>query len=112
MMKRCCMLAAGLLLNSLAAAQTFRVVNMIPATLSGETGRDTEPNLAVNPRNLLQMAGSAFTSDPLAAVLASPFYVSIDGGNTWELRTTVPSNTMGGSTGDITLRFGKIGRAH
>jgi hypothetical protein len=105
-MLRSSLLLAGLLATAPALAQTFRVVNMIPASLSGETGRDTETNLAVNLRNPLQMAGSAFTSDPLASVLASPIFVSTDGGATWSLRTTVPSNNMGGSTGDITLRFG------
>ena len=84
---------------------TFTVVNMIPRTLSGETNQDSEPNLAVNPSNLLQMAGSAFTPNPAGAGDA-PIYVSTDGGNTWSLQAIVPSDQM---TADISLRFGGNG---
>ena len=80
-----------------------RVVNMIPETRSLETNQDSEPNLAVNPANPLQIAGSAFTPDPLA-LTSAPIFVSTDGGNTWLLNSIVPSGN--GSTGDITLRFG------
>jgi len=45
----------------------LRVVNMIPRSLSGETNQDSEPNLAVNPANVLQMAASAFTPNPAGA---------------------------------------------
>ena len=40
------------------------VINMIPNSLSGETNRDSEPNVSVNPANPLQIAASAFTPDP------------------------------------------------
>ncbi len=40
---------------------TFTVVNMIPRSLSGESNQDSEPNLAVNPENPLQIVASAFT---------------------------------------------------
>src|SRR5436190_14130967 len=43
------------------------VVNMIPRSLSGEANQDSEPTIAVNPANPLQIAGSAFTPDPPAA---------------------------------------------
>src|SRR2546421_554546 len=36
---------------------------MIPQSLSNETFQDSEPNLAVNPANPLQIAGTAFTVD-------------------------------------------------
>jgi hypothetical protein len=82
------------------------VVNMIPKSLSGETRQDSEPNLAVNPANPLQIAGSAFTPDPFGGPNA-PIYVSSDGGNTWLLNSIVPSQAGSGSgTGDITVRFG------
>ena len=42
-------------------AAQVTVVNMIPLAQSGETNQDSEPNLAVNPANPLQVAGSAFT---------------------------------------------------
>jgi hypothetical protein len=85
------------------------VVNMIPAVLSGETHQDSEPNLAVNPANPMQIAGSAFTPDAMGGPNA-PVYVSNDGGNTWLHNLIVPS--MAGSltgTGDITVRFAGTG---
>ena len=66
------------------------VVNMIPQALSGETNQDSEPNLAVNHANPLQIAGSAFTPDPMGGENA-PIFVSNDGGNTWLLNSIVPS---------------------
>jgi hypothetical protein len=100
--RRSGILLAWLLSASLAGAQVT-VVNMIPNALSGETGQDSEPNLAVNPANPLQIAGSAFTVNP-SGVTSAPIFVSTDGGNTWVLNNIVPSGN--GATGDITLRFG------
>lgn len=74
---------------------------MIPKSLSGETNQDSEPNIAVNPANPLQIAGSAFTPNPMGAGNA-PIYVSINGGDTWTLNNIVPSAV---STHDITLKF-------
>lgn len=85
----------------------IQVVNMIPKALSGESNQDSEPNLAVNPANPLQIAGSAFTPDPMGGSNA-PIFVSTDGGNTWVLNTIVPSQP-GASTGDITVRFASAG---
>lgn len=81
----------------------IKVVNMIPQALSGETNQDSEPNLAVNPANPLQIAGSAFTPAPMGGANA-PIYVSTDGGDTWTLNNIVPSAGSIG-TGDITLKF-------
>lgn len=82
------------------------VVNMIPNSQSDEENQDSEPNIAVNPANPLQIAGSAFTPDPLGGANA-PIYISTDGGNTWAFNSIVPSSagSMTG-TGDITIRFG------
>jgi CARDB len=81
------------------------VVNMIPRSLSGETNQDSEPNIAVNPANPLQLAGSAFTPDPAGGPNA-PIFVSNDGGNTWLLNSILPgqAGSLTG-TGDITVRF-------
>jgi len=81
----------------------IKVVNIIPQSLSGETNQDSEPNIAVNPNNPLQIAASAFTPNPMGGTNA-PIYVSTDGGDTWSLNNIVPD---GGSlgTGDITLKF-------
>lgn len=87
-----------------AAQAQVTVVNMIPNSRSGETNQDSEPNLAVNTANPQQIAGSAFTPDPMAGPNA-PIYVSTNGGTTWALNSIVPGNgTLG--TKDITLQFG------
>src|SRR5204862_4477452 len=82
------------------------IVNMIPKSLSGETHQDSEPTVAVNPKNPLQIAASAFTPDPSHGPRA-PIYISTDGGNTWTLNSIVPSTIADGSaTADITVAFG------
>jgi hypothetical protein len=75
------------------------------AKQNDEILRDSEPNLAVNPNNPLQMAASAFTPDPLGGPNA-PIYISIDGGRSWKLCAKLPFNYPITGTGDITLRFG------
>ncbi|MDQ3966699.1 MAG: glycoside hydrolase [Actinomycetota bacterium] len=79
------------------------IVNIIPNSLSGETNQDSEPSLAVNPANPLQIAASAFTPDPMGGPNA-PIYVSTDGGRTWTLNSIVPSDA-GRATGDISPHF-------
>jgi hypothetical protein len=83
------------------------VVNMVPQSLSGEASQDSEPNIAVNPANPLQIVATAFTADPLGGAFA-PIYISSDGGLTWALRTVVPGNGSFG-TGDITVGFATRG---
>jgi hypothetical protein len=82
--------------------QAVQVINMIPNSLSGETNRDSEPNVAVNPANPSQIAATAFTPDPLASG-SGPIFVSTDGGLTWALNVVLPG---GDRTVDVTLRFG------
>lgn len=81
----------------------IKVVNMMPQSLSGEANQDSEPNIAVNPANPLEIAGSAFTPNPMGGGTA-PIYVSTDGGDSWTLNNIVPSSGSLG-TGDITLKF-------
>jgi len=76
-------LGAVMCLAACAHAQVS-VVNMVPATNSGETNRDAEPNLAGDPANPLVFAGSAFTRDP-NGTLTGVLYFSQDGGQTWFL---------------------------
>jgi hypothetical protein len=85
----------------------IRVVNMIPPSLSGETGQDSEPNLAVNPEKPSDIVATAFTPAPLGGSLA-PIYVSTDAGATWSLRNVVPENGRFG-TSDITVGFSTTG---
>jgi hypothetical protein len=79
-----------------------KVVNMIPNSLSAETQRDSEPNVAVNPANPMRIAASAFTPDPGSSG-SGPIFVSTDGGNTWVLNLVLPG---GNKTGDTSIRFG------
>src|SRR5215467_13606506 len=85
----------------------LRIVNMIPKSLSGEARQDSEPNIAVNPKNLKAMVGTAFTPAPMGGSHA-PIYVSTDGGSTWALNTIVPGNGSVG-TSDITVAFADTG---
>src|SRR5882724_2990236 len=89
-----------------AGGRVVLLVNMIPKSLSGESNQDSEPTIAVNPANPLQIAASAFTPDPHKGPLA-PIYISNDGGNTWMLNSIVPGANRSTGTGDITLKFGK-----
>src|ERR1700745_2915993 len=76
------------------------IVNMIQPSLSGETNHDTEPNIAVNPAKLQQIAGTAFSPDPMGGT-QGPVYRSTDEGNTWDEPDFFPTQT-----GDQTIRFG------
>src|SRR3989475_1221155 len=81
-----------------------RVVDLIPVSLSGETWQDAEPFLALYASNPRLMAASAFTPNPGGSARATaPIFVSDDGGDSWTLRNTVPSQAM---TADITHAVG------
>jgi len=81
----------------------LKIVNMVPASMSGETSQDSEPNLAINPENPKQMVATAFTPGPLGGPNA-PVYLTSDGGNSWSLVNIVPGHGSVG-TGDITVAF-------
>lgn len=83
-----------------------KLVDIIPATFSGETNSDSEPNIAVNPANPHDIVISAFTPcPPLISTTEAPIYFSKNGGGTWNLNCIVPGNSPFSGTGDITLRF-------
>lgn len=81
-----------------------RVVNMIPATLSGETNQDSEPFLGLNPDFPTRMVGTAFTPNPHypGTTSPAPIYVSQNSGYSWVLSAIVPSGGARG-TADITV---------
>ena len=89
--------------SPISLKERVRVINMIPNSLSGETGQDSEPNVAVNPANTYHIVGSAFTQNPSGATDRAPIFVSQDGGNTWTVNNIVPSGN--GMTGDISVAF-------
>src|SRR5216117_1982968 len=81
-----------------------RVVDVIPLSLSGETWQDAEPFLALYASNPRIMAASAFTPNPGGSASGTaPIFVSDDGGDSWTLRNTLPSQSM---TADITHAVG------
>src|SRR5437867_13230029 len=77
----------------------IRVVNLIPASLSGETNQDSEPFLAVQTVNPQIMVASAFTPNQFSTSGNAPVYVSEDAGATWVLSAITPVQRM---TCDIT----------
>src|SRR5579859_4222511 len=83
----------------------MKIVNITPHAMSGETHQDSNPNIAVNPRNPNQIVISVLTPDPNNGPNA-PLYVSIDGGDTWALRGIVPGNGPEGTLG-ITVKYGQ-----
>jgi len=87
--------------------ERIRVINMIPNSMSDETGQDSEPNLAVNPQNSSRIVGSAFTDNPTGATDSAPIFLSTDSGSTWSASNIVPSNN--GMTGDISVAFAQRG---
>ncbi|HET7402422.1 MAG TPA: hypothetical protein VFJ62_11585, partial [Usitatibacter sp.] len=92
-----------------ASAPQVLVVNMMPKALSREHNQDSEPTIAVNPANPLEIVATSFTPDPMGGALA-PLYVSRDGGNTWSLNSIVPSHAKSTSgTFDISVAFGSAG---
>lgn len=89
------------------------VVNMIPFSLSGETNNDFDPNIAVNPANTQQIAGTARIPYPGPAVPPdfsphlSPIYYSNDEGETWKLLDIIKSGYLSGEAPRI--RFATSG---
>ena len=96
--------AWGTLPAAFSLSSAVRVLNMIPATLSGETSQDSEPFLAINHDFPRRMAGTAFTPNPGYPTITTPapVYLSQNSGFSWVLNTIVPSSGALG-TGDITV---------
>ncbi len=91
----------GAKLNAPASPPSLqvKVVDLIPASLSGETNQDSEPFLAIQTANPQVMVASAFTPNPVSNTGNAPVYVSQDGGNTWVLNAITPVQRI---TCDIT----------
>jgi hypothetical protein len=109
-MRAAALIAALLLIPRPVLGQQVTVVNMIPNSLSGETNRDAEPNLSVNPAKPNEIVGSAFTPDLIGASNNIPLFISTDGGLHWDLSPAVIAGTPGScftAVCDITLRFAR-----
>src|SRR5262249_9071613 len=87
--------------NPVPPAQGILVVNMIPLAFSGEIRNDSEPFLAVHPKEQIMLA-SAFTISPNPGGNA-PVFVSVDGGASWAMNFTLPSAQ---AVSDQTYSFG------
>src|ERR1700757_5309381 len=81
------------------APPSIKVVDLIPASLSGESNQDSEPFLAIQKDNPQVMVASAFTPNPFSLTGNAPVYVSQDGGASWALNAITPVQRM---TCDIT----------
>ena len=91
--------SAGPLSPVYASPTQVKLVDLIPASLSGETNQDSEPFLAIQTANPQVMVASAFTPNPVSSSGNAPVYVSEDGGNSWVLNAITPVPRM---TCDIT----------
>jgi hypothetical protein len=78
---------------------SIKLVDLIPASLSGESNQDSEPFLAIQTANPQVMVASAFTPNPFSSTGNAPVYVSQDGGKSWALNAITPVQNM---TCDIT----------
>ena len=97
------LLTFSLLAMVLTGCARTKVVNMIPAVLSGETNQDSEPFLTIHPTFSDVMVGSAFTPNPAGTASGrAPVYLSDNRGKTWSLRNIVPSAGSFSGTYDIT----------
>lgn len=93
--KKCLLFGASIALISSAAsgarADAINIVDIIPSSQSAETGRNAEPSIAVNPLNPLQMVAGAFSSTSSGNDVATPFWMSNNGGQTWSSYGSLPS---------------------
>src|SRR5690348_5249891 len=56
---------------------TIRIVDVIPAADSAETGQNSEPSIAVNPLNTDQIITGSFAATTMS------FFLTLDGGTSW-----------------------------
>src|SRR6202042_3594777 len=80
----------------------MKIVNITPHAMSGESHQDSGSSIAVNPHNPNEIVIGAYTPDP-NGVGRAPVYVSTNGGSTWTLKSSLPSNGPEGTSG-ITLK--------
>ena len=76
------------------APPSIKVIDLVPASLSGESNQDSEPFLAIQTANPQVMVASAFTPNPFSITGNAPVYVSQDGGISWVLNAIAPVQRM------------------
>lgn len=106
---------AALLLTALWALPSqaqVRQVNIATDATDTANSADTEPSIAVNPTNPLDIAVVAFSGN-WSATQAAPVWRSSDGGLTWRRVAQIPQPVAGSNgPGDQKLAFDNAGRLH
>src|SRR6266403_3425821 len=64
----------------------YTLVDIVPNSDSSETDQNSEPSIAVNPLNPIQMIAGAFSNGDNA-----PYYISTNGGAQWADYGTTPN---------------------
>jgi hypothetical protein len=89
----------------------FKVVNMIPRTLAGDSIENSEPFVSAHPTEKGAFVATAFASGgtwcPLG--LRAPIFVSNDDGDTWSLACIIPRAATNHYPLDMTVRFNATG---
>ena len=80
-----CAVSAVALLSASVPANAFLipVIDVIPNAASAETGQNSEPSIAVDPLNPLNMVVGTFTNGSVGIDGATPYWSSSNGGLTW-----------------------------
>lgn len=96
----------------LPAQAQVRQVNIATDATDPANSADTEPSIAVNPTNPLDIAVVAFSGN-WSATTAAPVWRSSDGGLTWRRVAQIPQPVAGSNgPGDQKLAFDNAGRLH
>src|SRR6516165_6082046 len=88
-----CAVSAVALLSASAPANAFLipVIDVIPNAASAETGQNSEPSIAVDPLNPLNMVVGTFTNGSVGNDAATLYWSSSNGGATWSSFGTLGS---------------------
>ena len=88
-----CAVSAVALLSASVQANAFviPVIDVIPNAASAETGQNSEPSIAVDPLNPLNMVVGTFSNGSVGNDAATPYWSSSNGGATWSSFGTLGS---------------------
>src|SRR6516162_2891234 len=88
-----CAVSAVALLSASVPANAFLipVIDVIPNAASAETGQNSEPSIAVDPLNPMNMVSGAFSNGSIGNDAATPYWSSSNGGATWSSFGTLGS---------------------
>jgi hypothetical protein len=106
--------AALLLATSRKGEAVATLVDIANDVTDASNSADTEPSIAVNPTNPLEIAVVAFSGNwgagPTGAQISAPIWKSTDGGTTWTKVNQVPPPVAGAAgPGDRKVAFNSAG---